>query len=218
MFNTNIKSVVGLLEQFPNDQVCIDYLEELVWAGSPVSPYDKDSKVYKCKNNYYRCKNTGKRFNIKTGSFFENSPISLRKWFMAIWLVTTHKKGLASTQLADQLDVTQKTAWFMLMRIRKGLGIENCNEMEGIVECDEALIGGKQKNRHKNKRVQGTGGRSTADKDAVFGMVQRNGKLAAIAVPDCEGRTLQPIIRDLVSENSIIITDNWTGYHGLNKT
>lgn len=217
MFNTNIKSVVGLLEQFPTEQSCIDYLEQIIWAGTPVSPYDKDSKVYKLANNYYKCKVTGKRFNIKTGTIFENSALSLRKWFMAMWMITTHKKGIASTQLAEQLDVTQKTAWFMSMRIRKMLDIENCNELEGIVEMDEAVIGGKQKNRHKNKRIEGTGGRSTVDKDAVFGMVQRNGKLVLIGVPDCEATTLQPIINDLVKPGSIVITDNYSGYVGVKE-
>jgi len=215
MFNTNIKSVVDLLLQFPTEQSCIDYLEQIIWAGEVVSPYDKNSKVYKLKNNYYKCKTTGKRFNIKTGTIYENSPLPLRKWFMAMWLVTTHKKGLASTQLAEQLDVTQKTAWFMLMRIRKGLGMENCNELEGVVEMDEAVIGGKNKNRHKNKRFTNIGGRSTVDKDAVFGMVQRNGKLVAIAVPDCNRETLQPIIKTLVAPGSTVITDNYVGYHGL---
>ena len=89
------------------------------------SPINRSSKVYKCKDNKFRCKNTGKYFNVKTNTLFDSSKVELRKWFVAIWLVTSHKKGISSAQLSRDIDVTQKTAWFMLQRIRNCFGISN---------------------------------------------------------------------------------------------
>lgn len=120
---TNFKSVVELLDTFKDEQSCIEHLEWLRWNGSVVSPFDPTSVVYKCKNNRYRCKNTGRYFNVKTNTLFDNTKIPLRKWFVAIYLVTSHKKGVSSLQLSRDIDVSQKTAWFMLHRIRECFGI-----------------------------------------------------------------------------------------------
>lgn len=113
MLGLDIKSAFELSQIFTSEQVCIEYLEDVRWGGIVVSPFDSDSKVYKCKNNQYRCRNTGKYFNVKTGTMFENSKISLRKFFLSIWLLTSHKKGISSLQLARDIGVTQKTAWFL---------------------------------------------------------------------------------------------------------
>lgn len=218
MFNTNIKSVFELTQIFSTEQACIDYLEMLKWNKLPVSPFDETSKVYKCKNNQYRCKNTGKYFNVKTGTMFENSKVSLRKWFMAIWLVTSHKKGISSIQLGKDIGVRQATSWFILQRIRACFGIENNNELEGIVECDETFIGGKNKNRHKDKKVPHSQGRSFKDKVPVMGMLQRDGKMNAYVVPDTKRKSIQPLIYRYVNpEKTILISDEWWAYKGLDK-
>lgn len=218
MFNTNIKSVFELTQIFSTEQDCINYLELLKWNKLPMSPFDETSTVYKCKNNKYRCKNTGKYFNVKTGTMFENSKIGLRKWFLSIWLVTSHKKGISSMQLARDIGVTQKTAWFMLQRIRACFGIENNNELEGIVECDETFIGGKNKNRHKDKKVPHSQGRSFKDKVPVMGMLQRGGKMNAYVVDDTKRKSIQPLICRYVNpETTILITDEWWAYKGLDK-
>lgn len=215
--NTNIKSVLELIQAFPTEQTCIDYLEEIIWAGIVVSPFDATSKTYKCKNNRYRCRNTGKYFNIKTGTMFENSKISLRKWFLAIWLVTSHKKGISSIQLGKDIGVRQATAWFMLQRIRACFGIENCNELDGIVEADETFIGGKNKNRHKDKKVPHSQGRSFKDKVPVMGMLQRDGKLNAFVVTDTKRKSIQPLIHKYVKTGTRLISDEWWAYRGLHR-
>lgn len=218
MINTNIKSVLELLNTFSTEEICIEYLEQMRWGGIIVSPFDSSSTVYKCKDNKYRCKNSGKYFNVKTGSMFENTKISLRKWFLAIWLVTSHKKGISSIQLSKDIDVTQKTAWFMLQRIRACFVVENNNELDGIVECDETFIGGKNKNRHKDKKVKNSQGRSFKDKTPVMGMLQRDGKMNAFVVPDTKRNSIQPLICRLVNpETTILISDEWHGYTGLSK-
>jgi transposase-like protein len=215
MFSTNIKSVLDLLKTFPDEQSCIDYLEQIRWAGTPVSPFDETSKVYKCKNNKYRCKNTGKYFNVKTGTMYDNTKMELRKWFLAIWIVTCHKKGISSCQLGRDLDITQKSAWFMLQRIRACFGIENYNELEGTVEADESFYGGKNKNRHANKRAKQTTGRNFVDKVPILGMIQRNGKMTAIVVRNTQKDELQPLVKRYVKAGSVFITDDWCGYNGL---
>ena len=124
MINNDFNSIIDLLKTFPTEQKCIEHLEQIRWNGFVVSPFDAKSKVYKCKGNKFRCKNTGKYSNVRTNTLFDNTKISLQKWFLAIWLVTSHKKGISSIQLSKDIDVTQKTAWFMLQRIRNCFGIE----------------------------------------------------------------------------------------------
>ncbi len=118
MINTNFNSIIDLLEVFPDEQTCIDYLEKIRWNGDVVSPFDSASKVYKCKGNKYRCRNTGKYFNVRTETLFDNTKIELRKWLLAIYIVTSQNKNISSLQLSRDISVTQKTAWFMLQRIK----------------------------------------------------------------------------------------------------
>ena len=153
MINAEFNTILDLLKTFPNEQSCIDHLESLRWVNADVvSPFDPFSKVYKCANNRYRCKETGKYFNVKTSTLFDNSKIELQKWFLAIWLVTSHKKGISSIQLSKDIGVTQKTAWFMLQRIRNCFGFDNDNNLSNEVEVDETYVGGKNKNKHNTKK------------------------------------------------------------------
>ena len=215
ILSLNFKSFQHLQQVLVDEAACVAYLEELIWEGVPVSPFDKTSKVYKCKNGKYKCKNTGKYFNVKTGTIFENTKISLRQWFMAIYLLACHKKGVSSLQLAQDIGVTQKTAWFMLHKIRKCLGIENNNIIDKEVELDETYVGGLNKNRHKDKKVKYSQGRSYKDKTPVFGMIQRGGKLSAWVVPNVKTKTLTNKVLEFVKRSAEIYTDEWQGYNLL---
>lgn len=217
MINTNFNSILELIKEFKDEQTCINHLEELRWNGDVISPFDQTSKVYKCKNNKYRCKNTGKYFNVKTGTLFDNSKIELQKWFLAIWLITSHKKGISSLQLHKDIHVTQKTAWFMLQRIRNCFGIENNNELNNTVEADETYVGGKNKNRHAKNKIKNSQGRSTKDKTPVVGFVERNGKLNANVVKNTNCETLTNETIRSVKESATIYTDEWLGYNALNR-
>ena len=217
MINKDFNSILELLQAFPDEQSCIDHLEILRWNGYVVSPFDPTSKVYKCKGNKYRCKNTGKYFNVKTSTLFDNTKIKLQKWFLAIWLITSHKKGISSLQLARDIDVTQKTAWFMLQRIRKCFGIGNDNDLDNDVEVDETYIGGKNKNRHAAKKVEHSQGRSTKDKTPVVGMIERGGMLNARQVGDVGAYTLTKEIVKTVKESAKLYTDEWVGYKGIGR-
>lgn len=217
MINKDFKSVIELIKAFSDEQTCINHLEELRWNGNVISPFDETSKVYKCAGNKYRCKNTGKYFNVRTSTLFDNTKVPLQTWFLAIYLITGHKKGISSLQLSRDLNITQKTAWFMLQRIRNCFGIENNNDLDNHVEADETFIGGKNKNRHDSKKVENSQGRSVKDKTPVLGMIERKGKVNAVVVVDTKGETLHPHIIKSVKESANLYTDEWLGYRGLEK-
>lgn len=214
----DFKSILDLLKTFPDEQSCIDHLEKIFWNDNVVSPFDPASKVYKCKSNRYRCKNTNKYFNVKTGTIFEGTKITLQMWFMAAYIMSSHKKGISSHQLARDLNVTQKTAWFILERLRRAMDHEAFkSEMKGIVEVDETFVGGKNRNRHRDKKIKGNQGRSFIDKTPVFGMLNREGHLRCVVVPDTSAGSIEPVIRENVQEGSIVMSDEWWAYRNLSN-
>ena len=213
MINQDFNSILELIQAFPDQQTCIDHLKQLRWNGNVVSPFDADSKVYDCKGNKYKCKNTGKYFNVKTNTIFDNTKLPLQKWFLAIWLVTSHKKGISSLQLGRDLNITQKSAWFMLSRIRQCFGIQDETKLDNEVEADETFVGGKNKNRHASKKVKGT----IDDKAPVLGMVERKVNVIAKKIPDTTLETLSLEIIKNVKETAKIYTDEYTSYARLKR-
>lgn len=202
-------------ETFPDEDSCIRYFERMRWKDGVVSPFDPTSKVYKCKGNKYKCRNTGKYFDVKTGTAFANTKLPLRYWFYAMFLFLSHKRGVSSCQLARDLGVTQKTAWNMLSKLRKYMDVLNQGQLKNEVEIDETFVGGRNRNRHKDKRVEKCQGRSFKDKVPVFGMLQRDGRLIAKAVTNTQAKTLAPFILSHIQKDSVIYTDGWD-YGGLN--
>jgi transposase-like protein len=196
----------------------MDYLESILWKDGVVSPFDPTSKVYKLKTPHvYRCRNTGKNFTVRHGTIFHDSKIPLIKWFKAIHLLNTRKKGISSLQLAEDINVTQKTAWRMLHIIRECYGFANQGILKGIVELDETFVGGKNKNRHWDKKVKNSRGRSFKDKTPVFGMLERGGKLICRVVENTKSKALMPHILEHVDKSAILYTDEWGGYNVAGK-
>ncbi|WP_299548624.1 IS1595 family transposase [Seonamhaeicola sp.] len=218
MFNEEVKSILDLIKAFPDEQSCIDHLELLRWNDGVISPFDASSKVYKCKNNKYRCKNTGKYFNVKTDTIFDNTKMPLQKWFMAIWLVTSHKKGISSLQLGRDLGITQKSAWFMLQRIRSCFGVDKNDDQQlhGEIEIDETYIGGKSKNRHASiRKDESPEIKERFKKSAVLGMVQREGDIRAKHIADTKKYSLLlPILKN-IEKQATIYSDQLRAYDSL---
>lgn len=211
MNEPKFKGIIDFLNRFPNEEACIDYLIHARWNDKPVCPHCKsDRKIYKIRNGrILTCADCRKQFTVKIGTIFEDSALSLQKWFMAVYILTAHKKGISSLQLSSDINVTQKTAWFMLHRIRLIAKTKSFNEpLDGTIEADETYIGGK----YSGKR-----GRGSENKTAVFGMVQRQGEVRAMPVKDVKGKTLKKIINDNVVKGSSVMTDEWLAYNGLSK-
>ena len=170
-----------MMAAFPDEQTAIDHFTAIRWAGGAYCPLCGSTKVYHFSDKRtHKCGDCRKRFSIKVGTIFEDSKIELRKWMMAVWLITSHKKGIASTTLAKDLGVTQKTAWFMLHRLRHAARTQSFNKpLDGEVEIDETYVGGKASNRHKGDPKNGPG---TSGKVAVIGALERGGNVVATVI------------------------------------
>ncbi|MCF0158877.1 MAG: IS1595 family transposase [Veillonella sp.] len=215
---SQFKSILSLTTYFNTNEKCKQAIAESRWAdGDVICPYCGKHHCKTRTDGRYRCPNCRLNFSVTVGTIFENSPLPLIKWFVAMFLISCHKKGISSLQLATDIEVTQKTAWYMLMKIRS-LYVQETAELEGEVELDEAYIGGKEQWKHESKKTEGTQGRSTKTKTPIFGLVERKGDVIVKVVEDTKGKTLSPIIRRFVKKGSRIFTDEYVGYHTLDKS
>jgi transposase-like protein len=198
---------------FPDEQACIRHFRAVRWANGPFCPYCGGTKIYHFSDDRtHKCGDCRQRFSIKVGTIFEDTKLPLRKWFIAIWLITSHKKGIASTQLARNIGVTQKTAWFMTHRLREAAATKSFNKpLAGEIEIDETFVGGKERNKHEWQRQHaGTGG---VGKTAVFGMLERGGELRAMKVDDLRARTVQGKVVENVTAGANIMSDEFPELH-----
>jgi transposase-like protein len=216
---TSFHNLIDLLQFFKDEQTCRDYLQNIRWANGLVCPHCKHTKCFKFKDGKtFRCGGCKKDYSVRTGTIFEDSRIPLQKWYAAIYLITSHKKGISSLQLHRDIGVTQKTSWFMLHRIRTTFGILPESKLSGVIEADETFLGGNEKNKHANKKTDNNQGRSVKTKTPVAGIKERGGKLKAKQVPNTSGYHLRPFIHQNVEFGSTVNTDEWGGYNGLSST
>jgi len=206
-------NLLELHDYFSTENICWDYLESLRWSEKVICPFCNSDKHYKFQNSHtYKCKACLKKFNAKIGTIFENTKIPLKKWFVAIYIATSHKKGISSCQLSKDISVTQKTAWFILHRVREMLKVKSPRMLNDMVEADETYVGGKLANKHKSKRNPDSQGRSTIDKTMVFAVLGRQNYVYAKVVPDASASSLFPIIAKRVNRECTIVTDAFNAY------
>jgi len=213
---TGFKNLKELIRYFSDEDIAREYLEAHRWAGIPTCPHCNSQHWWKIKNTTrYKCGDCKKKYSVTVGTVMENSNILLSTWFMAIYLIASHKTGISSVQLGKDVGVTQKTAWFLLHRIRE-MFKEKYHVLTGIVEIDETYVGGRD--RHKQDRKgKLKKGRGAVNKTPVFGLISRGGNLIYKVVPDTTSDTLKPIIRELVDKDAVINTDGHLSYTGLDK-
>jgi transposase-like protein len=213
------KSLPELLDKLKDEATCVAYYEKIRWNGRVVCPFCGIDKAPYKTNRGYKCsdKDCGKKFTCKVGTIFENSKISLRIWFGAIFLATAHKKGISSVQLGIDLGITQKTAWFVLHRIREMLKC-NAPAMIGggttMVEADETYIGGKEGNKHANKRRKEG---EPEKKKIVLGVIERDGRVILKYIPNATAENMVPFIKQHVPEGSKVFTDEFVSYNKLGR-
>jgi transposase-like protein len=217
------KSLQEAIVYFSNPDNCVDYLAVRRWPNGVVCPGCGATKVsYNAKRRTWKCgsHHPKREFSIKVGTVMEDSAIGLDKWLTATWLVTNCKNGVSSYEIARDVKVTQKSAWFMLHRIRLAMQDETLGtKLNGEVEADETFIGGKARNMHRSvheRRITGTG-QSFRDKIIVMGLLERGGKVRTQIIPDRQKQTLQPIVKQHVQLGAALFTDEMGGYKGLSE-
>lgn len=222
-----LKTLQDAFAYFSDHQRCVDYVVAMRWPDGKVSCPTCGSEavtwlptrfLFQCKGKHAK-----RQFSVKVGTLMEDSPIALGKWLLISWMLGSCRNGISSYEVARTIGITQKSAWFMLHRLREAMQ-DDMGPLDGVIEADETYVGGKLKNKHVRQLKQ------DASKAPVFGMVERGGRVIAQAVPDAKAKTILPILIENVAPKSTVISDDamiydnvrWQGqsykHHTINHT
>jgi transposase-like protein len=213
------KTLQQAIKYFADEQVCIDTVASLRWPNGPVCPKcGHGEHYYLATQKRWKCKSCKKQFSVKVGTIFEDSAIGLDKWLIALWLLVNCKNGVSSYEIGRDLGITQKSAWFVLQRLRLALHNGNMDKLGGEgkeIEADETFIGGAARFMHPERRKRMITERGVKDKTAVMGILERGGQVRAMMVPNRKKHEVQGQIRAHVKAESALYTDALMSYMGL---
>lgn len=207
-------STFQLFQRFPDEPSAITYLEKRLWPNGPVCPKCKATeRITKRKDGFYTCNACVFKFTIRTGTIFERSHVPLHKWLYAIYLLVTARKGISSMQLAKEIGITQKSAWFVLQRLREACA-HDVSPLKGTVQIDEIYIGGREQTKHMRNRLKSKGP-GTVDKTPILGLRENGGRTRALPMSGVTAWDIQTTIRENVQTGSTIHTDEYAAYRRL---
>ena len=206
-------STYELFQMFPDQEAARDYLEGRLWPMGPKCPVcGLGERITVRTGGFYRCNQCKEDFTVRTGTIFERSHVPLHKWLYGMYLLVTARKGISSLQLSKEIGITQKSAWFMLHRLREACG-PGMEKLRGIIEIDETYVGGVERNKHETKKLKA--GRGPVGKTAVLAMRERGGRTVAMPAENVDMATVKKAIFDRVEIGSTIHTDEAAVYQGL---
>lgn len=209
-------STFQFFNRFPDEESARLYFERNRWNGEAHCGHCGSLNVNECKDHKpmaYRCRDCRKHFSVRTGTVLAESRLPLQKWLLAIFMMTSARKGIPSTQMARELGVTQKSAWFLAQRIRETWLKDHDNHLDGQVQVDETYVGGREKNKHADKKLHA--GRGMVGKTAVIGARSETGEVRAMVISDTKAPTLSAFVQQHARHGTTVVTDTHGGYVGL---
>jgi len=221
MENNTPQTLIEAIRYFADPDTCIQFMIPLRWPEGIICPRcGSREHSYLATRRIWKCKGCKKQFSIKVGTVMEDSPIKLDKWLAAIWMIANDKNGISSYEIHRGLGITQKSAWFLLHRIRLAMQTGTFQKLSGTVEADETFIGGKSGNMHKSKREERIHGTGAMDKTAVMGTLQRTttervSQVKATVVPNVRREAIHAEVRKNVEPGAHLYTDSLPSYRGL---
>jgi transposase-like protein len=217
------KTLLEAIRYFSDPDTCLNYMVSRRWPDGATCPHcgSKDAHFIRSRR-IWRCRGCQKQYSVKVGTIFEDSPLGLDKWLAGVWLITNAKNGISSCEIARALGVTQKSAWFLLHRIRLAMRQGTIEKLSGTVEADETFIGGLARNMHTSDRKRKITGRGVSGKEVVMGLLERHGndgkkksRVVAKHVGDRSRETLHGQVREVVEPGSALYSDEFGGYSGI---